>query len=137
MSVFQGLLLLLAFAFTMPVLASVVQDYRAHRRSVAVLLSVLSEVERERFIKGSGGFYLDVPSRHHRGRVYRISWPGKDPIVVLKGGIPRERLCLQPESPLPPADRILLHKLMLEGDEEGYLSSANHLSYFWGQRFHC
>jgi hypothetical protein len=36
-------------------------------------------------------------------------------------------LCIGPQKPLPRPDVILAHKLMLEGDEAGYLQTANHM----------
>lgn len=35
------------------------------------------------------------------------------------------RLCLQPVESLPDADVIVLHKLMIEANEETYLQKAN------------
>jgi hypothetical protein len=35
------------------------------------------------------------------------------------------RLCLQPLECLPDADRVVLHKLMIEANEETYLQKAN------------
>jgi hypothetical protein len=35
------------------------------------------------------------------------------------------RLCLQPVEYLPDADIVVLHKLMIEANEEAYLAKAN------------
>lgn len=69
--------------------------------------------------------YLDVPSRAYSDRVYRVPrGPGQVQVVV--GGKVVERLCLQPLEALPEADIILMHKLLIEGDERMYLETANH-----------
>ena len=35
------------------------------------------------------------------------------------------RLCVQPVESLPDADVVVLHKLMIEANEESYLQKAN------------
>jgi hypothetical protein len=35
-------------------------------------------------------------------------------------------LCLQPVEPLPEGDVVLMHKLMIEANEQEYLRTANH-----------
>lgn len=70
--------------------------------------------------------FLDVPSRLCRGRVYRI--PRRKGLVgVCEQGIPTMALCLQPLERLPDADVVVIHKLMIEADEAGYLQTASQL----------
>ena len=44
---------------------------------------------------------------------------------VFDGDTPVLALCVQSVEPIPDADTVLLHKLMIEGDEEHYLQVAN------------
>jgi hypothetical protein len=37
-------------------------------------------------------------------------------------------LCVQPVEPLPSADVIAMHKLMIQGEEQLYLISARHFA---------
>ncbi len=69
--------------------------------------------------------YLEVPSRAFANRVYRVP-RGPGQVQVVEGGRVTERLCVQPLEALPEADVILMHKLLIEGDEAGYLQTANH-----------
>ena len=69
--------------------------------------------------------YLEVPSRARAERVYRVP-RGPGQVQVVEGGRVIERLCLQPLDALPEADVILMHKLLIEGDEHMYLATANH-----------
>ncbi len=69
--------------------------------------------------------YLEVPSRDRAERVYRVP-RGPGQVQVVEGGRVIERLCLQPLDTLPEADVILMHKLLIEGDEHMYLATANH-----------
>jgi hypothetical protein len=69
--------------------------------------------------------YLDVPSPKFAGRIYRIPYgPGR--VEVIDQGYLTARLCVMPSSWVPPADLVITHKLLIEGDEERYLSVANH-----------
>jgi hypothetical protein len=40
-------------------------------------------------------------------------------------------LCLQPLEWVPDADMVVMHKLMIEADEETYLQTANKLIPIW------
>jgi hypothetical protein len=60
------------------------------------------------------------------GRTYRIP-RGPGQVLVLEHDRVTERLCVQPASGgLPEADVVLMHKLLIEADEETYLHTANH-----------
>ena len=74
--------------------------------------------------------YLDIPSPCDPECLYRV------PIAAgLVGVIEQERrkasLCLQPLEYLPDADIVVMHKLMIEADEETYLQTANKLAPIW------
>lgn len=97
---------------------------RAARRARALLRAVLTEREY-RLLARRG--YLEVNSPSNAQRVYRI--PGAGGLVrVYDHGTAVMDLCLQPAEPLPEEDIVLLHKLMIEGNEQEYLARANHFA---------
>jgi hypothetical protein len=68
--------------------------------------------------------YLEIPSRLHPGRIYRLPrWPGQ--VAVYEGGRPVGALCLVACERLPPSDLFLAIKWLIEGDEGTYLATAN------------
>ena len=70
--------------------------------------------------------FLEIPSPTRPDRVYRIP-RGPGQVLVEERGRVMERLCLQPEvAGLPEADVVLMHKLLIEADEDRYLATANH-----------
>ena len=68
---------------------------------------------------------LDLPSPSIPGRVYRIPRE-RDLVRVYEGGRLTWWLCVGPVAPVPDADVVLTHTLMIAGDEAGYLRTANH-----------
>ena len=93
----------------------------ARRRAEALLRGVLSPDEYEQLeVEG----YLSVPSRSHPDRIYEIP---RDcgAVTVREDGKVVGGLCLRAVEPIPAADAVALHKLMLEGAEEDYLRQAN------------
>ena len=68
--------------------------------------------------------YLDVASPTVPHRVYRIR-RYCDLVDVYEAGQLELRLCVRPVARLPDADVVLTHKLMIAGDEGGYLRLAN------------
>jgi hypothetical protein len=78
--------------------------------------------------------YLEIPSRLYPGYLYRI--PRNQQRVQIyetsqASPIPYSRklaeLCVIPCDPVPDADMVLAHKLMIEADEQSYLSIANRI----------
>lgn len=69
--------------------------------------------------------FLDVRSPSRSGRVYRVP-RGPGQVQVIEHGRMVERLCVQPVATVPEADVVLMHKLLIEADEQGYLDTANH-----------
>ena len=68
--------------------------------------------------------YLEVPSRVHPGRIYRIpARPGR--VAVYEAGDWVGELCLVAWDPTPYADLILAQKWLIEADEPAYLNLAN------------
>lgn len=93
----------------------------AERRAEALLRRFLTEEEYQQLLCQG---YLRVPSPHYPNRVYLI--PRYRGLVrVYESGRAVMRLCVGPVEPLPDADVVLMHKLMIEGNEEEYLKIAN------------
>lgn len=68
--------------------------------------------------------YLEVASPSRQGRVYRVP-RGRGMVSVYEEGRAVMSLCAQPVEWVPGADVVLMHKLMIEGNEEDYLKTAN------------
>jgi hypothetical protein len=103
---------------------SVTEHLSAEGRSRALLREMLSEGEYQQLTKFG---YLEVSSPSNDQRVYRI--PGSGGLVrVYERGTAVMELCLQPADPLPDGDVVVLHKLMIQGNEQEYLAKANHFA---------
>jgi hypothetical protein len=94
---------------------------RAERRAADLLRNTLTS-EQLRQLTWRG--YLEVSSPTEPQRVYRVP-RSKGYVQVIENGRAIMRLCLQPVECLPDADIVVLHKLMIEGNEEAYLQKAN------------
>ena len=94
----------------------------AQARAEALLRKLLDRSEHLQ-LRRCG--YLEVASRTHPGRSYRIPAHGGN-VHVYENGQAVSRLCVGPVNALPEADVILVHKLLIEADEEVYLATANH-----------
>ena len=93
----------------------------AHRRADELLRSVVT-CEQYRRLKLQG--FIDIPSSHVPQRPYRV--PRDAGFVrVIESGRQTAYLCLQPVEKVPDADIVVMHKLMIETDEESYLQLAN------------
>jgi hypothetical protein len=97
-------------------------DWReAQERAEQMLRDVLAEDEYRQLCRRG---YLEVPSRTRPRRVYRIP-RHQGQVKVYEGGVPIMALCVQPVDPVPDGDVVMMHKLMIEGNEEEYLRIAN------------
>jgi hypothetical protein len=95
-------------------------------RARQLLRSVLSRQEREQLSRTG---YLEVPSPGHPNRLYRIpNYLGR--VRMFERGQAVCDLCVVPSEELPADDVIVMHKLMIQGDEEAYLRSANRFPLF-------
>lgn len=94
---------------------------RAERRAADLLRDALTP-EQFRQLVWRG--YLEVPSPTEPQRVYRVPRT-RGYIQVIENGRAVMRLCVQPVEGLPDADLVVLHKLMIEANEEHYLQKAN------------
>ncbi|GAC1430045.1 MAG: hypothetical protein PVS3B3_00290 [Ktedonobacteraceae bacterium] len=109
-----------------PMLWLIFQPYlkgwsRAERRAADLLRDILTP-EQVRQLLWYG--YLEVPSPTEPRRVYRVP-RAKGYVQVVENGRAIMRICLQPVECLPDADVVVLHKLMIEANEEIYLQKAN------------
>ncbi len=93
------------------------------RRAEELLRGALTEEQYQALARAG---YLAIESRLVPDRVYQIRRQG--PVEVHEHGQYQSSLCLQPLIPLPASDVILLHKLLLEGDEQRYIDTANVVS---------
>lgn len=69
--------------------------------------------------------YLEVCSPGESSRYYRIPQDATKRVALYEFGEFVAELCIDAKDWIPSGDRILLHKLMIEGDEENYLTTAN------------
>jgi len=96
----------------------------AESRAKALMREMLSENQYQQLIKYG---YLEMPSPSMENRTYRI--PGSGGLVkVYEKGCAIMELCLQPAEPLPDGDVVVMHKLMIEANEQEYLQKANHFA---------
>ncbi len=93
----------------------------AEERAEALVRELLTEAEY-RQLDESG--YLEVPSPAWPERIYRVPRQ-RGQIRVYEDGVLARRLCVESVEPIPDGDALLLHKLMIEGNEEQYLRIAN------------
>jgi hypothetical protein len=94
---------------------------QASRRAERLVQRILSQEERDQLRRDG---VLEVPSTGVQGRRYRIPRRGS-PVAVLEPTGRIVYLCLQPETPVAPAELLLVHKLLLEGAEDEYWQRAN------------
>ncbi len=93
----------------------------ANRRANELLRSVLTSEQYDQLTRNG---YLDIPSPRDPGCTYRV--PRAQGLVrVIEQGRHKANLCLQPLEAVPDADIVVIHKLMIEADEETYLQTAN------------
>jgi hypothetical protein len=99
----------------------------AKRQANELLHDILTPEQYNQLIQQG---YIDIPSPSNPGRIYRVPWsPGR--VQVRENGKLTMCLCLQPFVLVPDADIVVIHKLMIEADEETYLQKANRFSPFF------
>ena len=93
----------------------------AERRAESLLQEVLTPDEgRELEERG----YLEIASPNRQGRIYRVP-RGRGMVSVFEEGRAIMSLCVQPVEWIPAGDVVLMHKLMIEANEDEYLKTAN------------
>jgi hypothetical protein len=118
---------LILAAVISPVIWLILQPYlrgwsRAERRAGHLLREMLTPEQWHQLLWHG---YLEVQSPSAEGRVYRVPRTRGAFVQVIEDGRAIMRLCVQPVERLPDADVIVLHKLMIEANEEHYLQKAN------------
>ncbi len=109
-----------------PMIWLILQPYlkgwsRAERRAADLLRDILTPEQIHQLVWRG---YLEVPSPTEPQRIYRVP-KGRGYVQVIENGRAVMRLCVQPVECLPDADIVVLHKLMIEANEENYLQKAN------------
>ncbi|MGO8951209.1 MAG: response regulator transcription factor [Ktedonobacterales bacterium] len=111
-----------------PLLRGWTRAYRAETEAEAaareLLLTHLTDEEQQQLATQG---YLEVQSVSRVERRYRIPAAG-GMVRMLEHGRVTLLLCLQPTASLPRSDEVLMHKLLLQADEEAYLQTANHFT---------
>ncbi len=109
---------------------------RRQRRAQLRSYRVQAEAERRaevllREVVGERGFgemvrrgYLEIRSPMFPSRVYLVP-ERQGPVTVCEHGRPMMRLCVQTVDRVPDYDVVVMHKLMIEGNERDYLRIAN------------
>lgn len=99
------------------------EEQGAQQRARILLTDVLTAAEHEQLERDG---YLRIHSRTAPHRVYHI--PHQQGFVrMYESGQPVTDLCLQPTISLPADDLVIMHKVLIEGDEQLYLTLANHM----------
>ncbi|HEX9056790.1 MAG TPA: hypothetical protein VF818_04595 [Ktedonobacterales bacterium] len=98
--------------------------FTAEGRARALLREMLTDDEYEQLMVLG---YLEVRSPTTAYRVYRIP-ASAGRVRMYERGRELVELCLQPTEPLPDSDLVLMHKLMIEANEQEYLTKANHFA---------
>jgi hypothetical protein len=93
----------------------------AERRAASLMREMLTAEQCRQLIWRG---YVEIPSPSTTERIYRVPRT-KGYVQVIEHGQAVMRLCIQPVEYLPDADVVVLHKLMIEANEEFYLQKAN------------
>jgi hypothetical protein len=97
------------------------EEANAENRARMLMREMLTPNEYQQLTKFG---YLEIASPGAPERVYRI--PGAGGLVkVFDRGNAVMELCLQPVDPLPDGDVVVMHKLMIQANEQEYLQRAN------------
>ena len=120
-----GIIVTIAFiVLCWQVVGSYHEWFSAKRQAGELLRAVLTP---EQYCKLMQLGYIDIPSTRDQERIYRVP-RGPGLVRVIEKGRQTASLCLQPQERIPDADIVVIHKLMIEADEETYLQKANRLS---------
>ena len=93
----------------------------AERRAEALLRVVVGERAFGEMVRRG---YLEVASPTFPSRIYLVP-ERQGPVTVCENGRPVMRLCVQTVERVPEYDAVVMHKLMIEGNEREYLRIAN------------
>jgi hypothetical protein len=87
------------------------------------LLKILLTADQYNHLSRKG--YIEVQSGMYPYRTYRIP-RHRGSVEVYEMGRLVMSLCVQPTEVVPDADVVVMHKLMIEGNEREYLRRANY-----------
>lgn len=93
----------------------------AEERAHALLCQLLGEESFSLLLRRG---YLEIPSPSMPARTYRVPY-AQGMVDVIEAGIATMRLCVVPTRWVPDCDLVIMHKLLIEGDETRYLRIAN------------
>lgn len=93
----------------------------AQARAQELLADVIGA---EAFARVARCGYLEVPSPSIAHRVYRVP-TARGQVEVFEDDQLVMKLCVVPTKALPDGDLVLMHKLMIEANEDYYLKVAN------------
>ncbi len=99
-----------------------VNKQEAEQRAETLLKSLLSNDQYSHLVRKG---YIEVPSAMYPYRSYRIP-RHRGSVEVYEMGRLVMSLCVQPTESVPDADVVVMHKLMIEGNEREYLRRANY-----------
>ncbi len=97
------------------------QRRKAEERARRLLVRLLNVEEQEQLQRWA---FLEIPSRTVLGRVYQIPMR-RGQVQIYDHGRHTGGLCIEATRWVPDSDLILMHKLMIEANEEEYLRTAN------------
>jgi hypothetical protein len=97
-------------------------DWRQAQERAELLLQHMRSDDEYRHLNRRG--FLEIPSPSRPRRTYRIP-RHQGQVKVFEDGMPIMALCVQSVEPIPDGDVVLMHKLMIEGNEDEYLRIAN------------
>lgn len=93
----------------------------AERRALRLLAQLLQPEQLDQL--NTMGF-VELKSRLIPGRSYRVP-RRRGQVQVYEDGRHAGSLCIQPTRWVPDGDLVLMHKVMIEGNEADYLRTAN------------
>ena len=106
-----------------PALARYYGNKQEAEQRAEQLLRVLLSADQYNHLTRKG--YLEVQSGMYPYRAYRIP-RHRGSVEVYEMGRLVMSLCVQPTEQVPDADVVVMHKLMIEGNEREYLRRANY-----------
>jgi len=128
-----GMLILLTLLWRMSysMLTRQRAHYEAKKRAETLLRNSITDEQYEQLVDRG---YLEIPSRLYPGYLYRIPRTQQrvqiyetNQSVTTPYSRKLAELCVVPCDSVPDADMVLAHKLMIEADEQTYLSIANRI----------
>lgn len=99
-----------------------VNKQEAEQRAETLLKTLLNSDQYSHLVRKG---YIEVQSSMFPYRTYRIP-RHRGSVEVYEMGRLVMSLCVQPTETVPDADVVVMHKLMIEGNEREYLRRANY-----------